>query len=71
MKEKAARPENGWHLRNQTPAGNGGFVAAVPSRVHRDGTGRIVINLKSDCPIFPVDAQQTHHQLKAGIIRPS
>src|SRR5712691_4965323 len=39
MEQTAARPKNGRPLLNQPPTTHGGFVAAVPSRAFRDGTG--------------------------------
>ena len=41
----AARPKNGRPLQNPTAFGEDGFVAAVPSREFRDGTGMFTVKL--------------------------
>jgi hypothetical protein len=45
MQQTAARPKNGRPLQNLPPTTLGGFVAAVPSRVFRDGTGIFIVKL--------------------------
>jgi hypothetical protein len=42
IEQTAARPKNGRPLQNLPPSTHGGFVAAVPSRAFRDGTGIFV-----------------------------
>src|ERR1700676_3186924 len=44
MEQNAARPKSGQPLRNLLPTTHG-FVAAVPSRVCRDGTGIFMVKL--------------------------
>src|SRR6204780_5701521 len=41
----AARPTNGRPLQNPAASGEDGFVAAVPSREFRDGTGIFTVKL--------------------------
>ena len=45
MEQTAARPKSGRPLQNLPPTTPGGFVAAVPSRAFRDGTGTFVFKL--------------------------
>jgi hypothetical protein len=45
MEQTAARPKNGRPLQNLPPSTHGGFVAAIPSRAFRDGTGIFVVKL--------------------------
>jgi len=45
MEQTAARPKNGRPLQNLPPTSLGGFVAAVPSRAFRDGTGIFMVKL--------------------------
>ena len=45
MEQTAARPKDGRPLQNLPPATHGGFVAAVPSRAFRDGTGIFMVKL--------------------------
>ena len=42
MYQTAARPKNGRPLQNPLPTKQDDFVAAVPSRIFRDGTGIFV-----------------------------
>ncbi len=42
MEQKAARPKNGRLLQNLLAIWHAGFVAAILSRVFRDGMGRFV-----------------------------
>src|SRR4029077_4634948 len=45
MEQRAARPKNGRPLQNLPPTTHGDFVAAVPSRAFRDGTGILMLEL--------------------------
>ena len=45
MDKTGARPKNGRPLQNLSPTTHGGFVAAVPSRAFRDGTGIFIVKL--------------------------
>ena len=45
MEQTAARQKNGRPLQNLPPSTHGGFVAAIPSRAFRDGTGIFVVKL--------------------------
>src|SRR5258708_35277822 len=45
IEQTAARPKNGRPLQNLPPTSLGGFVAAVPSRAFRDGTGIFMVKL--------------------------
>src|SRR5580700_5388792 len=45
LNQTAASPQNGRPLQNPTPKWHNGFVAAVPSRVFRDGTGIFEVKL--------------------------
>src|SRR4029077_16948478 len=45
MEHTAARPKNGRPLQNLPPTTHGDFVAAVPSRAFRDGTGIFMVKL--------------------------
>src|ERR1700747_607564 len=45
MERTAARPKNGRPLQNLPATMHGGFVAAFPSRVFRDGTGIFIVKL--------------------------
>jgi len=45
MNQTAARPKNGRLLQNPAASKENGFVAAVPSREFRDGTGIFAVKL--------------------------
>src|SRR5258708_31135989 len=45
MGQTAARPKNGRPLQNLPRTTHSGFVAAVPSRAFRDGTGIFMVKL--------------------------
>jgi hypothetical protein len=49
MEQTATRPKNRRPLQNLLPTTQDRFVAAAPSRVFRDGTGRFMVK-RSHCP---------------------